>query len=434
MKQFDLVGIGVGPFNLSLAALLSNVDAIKAVFFDKNKEFSWHPGMMLPEATIQVSHLYDLVTLADPTNKFSFLSYLFEERRLYRFANANFPRVLRREFSNYYAWASRKLENVNFDEKVENINYQDNQFIIETNIQVVVAKHIAVGVGLIPYIPEFAKPYLNDNIYHCTAFQFHPQTWSGKQILVVGGGQSGAEVVQKILSDDMNLPAEITWVSRRNSFLPMDESSFAYEIYTPEHTTSFYQLNTQKKQQLLKDHLLSSDGISPELLDDIYRRIYQLEYVNASDIKIKLFPKHSVNAIYRDGNLVELSNHHTNVSVLINADIIIFCTGYQWQYPEFMKSLEGKIDFDDNRNYIVSENYAIKWAHAETNSIFVQNAARHTHGVQDPNLCLSAWRSANIINSITNISPYTIFEESCAIDWNYIYNNASRGVHAENCR
>src|ERR1700674_92511 len=67
-RMLDAVGVGVGPFNLSLAALLAPT-GFNARFFDKSADFQWHPGLLLPEATIQVSYLKDLVTLVDPMSR-----------------------------------------------------------------------------------------------------------------------------------------------------------------------------------------------------------------------------------------------------------------------------------------------------------------------------------------------------------------------------
>ena len=69
----DLVGVGIGPFNLGLAALAAPLD-LDAVFLDRADEFRWHPGMMLEGATIQVPFLADLVTMADPTSSQTFSS------------------------------------------------------------------------------------------------------------------------------------------------------------------------------------------------------------------------------------------------------------------------------------------------------------------------------------------------------------------------
>ena len=39
-KQYDMVGIGIGPFNLGLAALAEPLDEIDAVFFDKEENLN----------------------------------------------------------------------------------------------------------------------------------------------------------------------------------------------------------------------------------------------------------------------------------------------------------------------------------------------------------------------------------------------------------
>src|SRR3712207_5055254 len=76
MTTYDLLGIGLGPFNLGLACLADPIDDLDAVFLEGADGFAWHPGMMLPDATLQVPFLADLVTLADPTSRFSYLAFL----------------------------------------------------------------------------------------------------------------------------------------------------------------------------------------------------------------------------------------------------------------------------------------------------------------------------------------------------------------------
>src|SRR5579885_2783170 len=82
---YDLLGVGIGPFNLSLAALMSPLKSTNSIFFERRKSFVWHPGLLLPNAEIQVNYLKDLVTLVDPTNPYSFIAYLAKQKRLYRF-------------------------------------------------------------------------------------------------------------------------------------------------------------------------------------------------------------------------------------------------------------------------------------------------------------------------------------------------------------
>src|SRR4051812_12840124 len=103
--HYTCVGMGVGPSNLSLASLLYSHPEITNVFFDKKPEFTWHDGLQVSGASLQVSLFKDLVTLADPTNAFSFISYLHSQGKIYQFLNAEFPSVPRQEFRNYMEWA-----------------------------------------------------------------------------------------------------------------------------------------------------------------------------------------------------------------------------------------------------------------------------------------------------------------------------------------
>ena len=48
----DLVGIGIGPFNLSLAALADPLTGLNTVFYDQRPAFHWHPGLLIEGARV----------------------------------------------------------------------------------------------------------------------------------------------------------------------------------------------------------------------------------------------------------------------------------------------------------------------------------------------------------------------------------------------
>ena len=82
---YDLCGTGIGPFNLSMAALADHTE-LQAVFLEKkNESFDWYPGMLIKGSDLQVPFLADLVTFADPTSPYTFLNYLHHQNRLYSF-------------------------------------------------------------------------------------------------------------------------------------------------------------------------------------------------------------------------------------------------------------------------------------------------------------------------------------------------------------
>lgn len=62
----DLAGIGAGPFNLSVAALLQQAPAISSRFFESRESVTWHPGMLLDDTHMQTMFLKDLVTPVSP--------------------------------------------------------------------------------------------------------------------------------------------------------------------------------------------------------------------------------------------------------------------------------------------------------------------------------------------------------------------------------
>jgi len=117
--SYDVVGVGAGPFNLSIAALLHPLPNVRHRFFERQQEYSWHPGMLLPNTTIQNSFLKDLVSFADPTSPFSFLAFLHAKKRLYEYVNAGFSRMSRVEFNQYLQWVARQLPAVQWGQSVE---------------------------------------------------------------------------------------------------------------------------------------------------------------------------------------------------------------------------------------------------------------------------------------------------------------------------
>lgn len=107
----DVVGIGFGPSNLALAIALAEHNAavpeqerVSAHFFEKQIAFGWHRGMLMPGTTMQVSHLKDLVTMRDPTSRFTFLAYLHDKGRLTDFINHKIIFPSRIEFHDYLEW------------------------------------------------------------------------------------------------------------------------------------------------------------------------------------------------------------------------------------------------------------------------------------------------------------------------------------------
>ena len=129
MKEniYDLLGIGIGPFNLSLAALLSPLNELNIKFCDNKKELQWHPELLFDDAPMQTSFLKDLVTPVDPTNACSFMNYLVENGQFYHFLNTSRNVITRYEFDEYLKWSSRKLNFVlDFNSEILEVKRENN--------------------------------------------------------------------------------------------------------------------------------------------------------------------------------------------------------------------------------------------------------------------------------------------------------------------
>jgi L-ornithine N5-oxygenase len=125
-QNFQLLGIGLGPANLALAALAEergfNRRKKGCLFLDKKPTFSWHQDMLIPGAQLQVPFIRDLATVRNPRSPFTFLNYLKEVGKLDQFINLRTFYPLRKEFHSYFEWVCNQLSHfVKFNYEVQQI-------------------------------------------------------------------------------------------------------------------------------------------------------------------------------------------------------------------------------------------------------------------------------------------------------------------------
>jgi lysine N6-hydroxylase len=373
---------------------------------DQKESFTWHDTQQFPDTTLQVSMLKDLVTLADPTSKFSFLSYLHSEGRIYHFLNARFDAVHRLEFRKYLEWVADQHENVVFGERVLELDF-DGCFVVRTDKRTIMANNLSVGVGTKPFVPEFAAGQLGPNQYHVSEMLERSRDLAGRSVAVIGGGQSGAEAFLELISRPYaQRPRRVNWISRRPNFLPIDDSPFTNEFYMPSHSDFFFSMNRASRMEFTSAHVLTSDGISEATLRQIYQRIYLHRFVNGAVDLVGLYPSREVNRLERRSGgpwLLKLfSANHAPRFEEIEADVIIWATGFRQANADFFAPISHRLQREGNE-YLIDKDFAICWDGPEDRNIFLHNAAPNQRGLADRNLSLLAWRSKRIIDRMLGL-------------------------------
>jgi lysine N6-hydroxylase len=403
--HYGCVGIGVGPANLCLASLLHSHPEVSNLFLDKKEAFGWHDGQQIPGASLQVSFLKDLVSLADPTNSFSFLSYLHEQGRIYHFINARFDAVPRQEYRNYLAWASRRNENIRFGEEVLAVEF-DRTFVVRTNRRTLTADNIAVGVGSTPWVPPAAAGRLGTTQFHVNDFVHRAHGLGDSRVAVVGGGQSGAEAFLDLISrPGSDRPRRVSWISRRANFLPIDDSPFTNEYYVPDFSEHFSDLSREVRAAFNRQHALTSDGISESTLQKIYQRSYVHRFVDRTEDLLDFLPNRAVTAVTADrgGWVVTLvNNDRPDLSEHVEVDVIIWATGFRPARMDFLAPIAARLEREGDE-YRIDQDFAVHWDGPRDHNIFVQNGARGQRGLADPNLSLNAWRSQRIVDRMRSV-------------------------------
>lgn len=402
--HYKCVGIGAGPANLSLASLLYTYPELTNLFIEKKERFGWHDGQLIPDATLQVSLFKDLVSLADPASRFSFFSYLHAKGRLYHFINAQFDSVPRAEFRNYMEWAAASNQNVVLGQEALSVSF-DRVFIVETTSHTVTADNIVIGTGQQPWVPASAR--LCDTQFHVSDFMYQAKKLHDRRVVVVGGGQSGAEAFLDLISRPAaELPRRVTWISRRPNYFPIDDSPFSNDYFMPCYSDHFSTLERDIREAFNTRHVLLSDGIAEATLRAIYQRIYVLRFIHGAQDSVGLYPDREVTEVTRGygagWDVATAHNDRSSAPEVIEGDIIIWATGFRPAPMDFLAPIAGRLE-QDGCEYKIDSSFAVAWDGPHDRNIFIQNAARQQRGLADPNLSLLAWRSQRILDRLRGV-------------------------------
>lgn len=416
---YDLAGIGLGPFNLGLAALCQPIKKIKTIFLEQEAAFAWHPGLLIEGTTLQVTYLADLVTLADPSSKFSYLNFLRRQNRLLQFGIHENSYITRAEYNRYCQWAVTQLHNLLFNHRVKKIHFNkgDNCFELisfaKSNkpLRIIKARHIVTGIGTQPYIPGNLAEHLGADIIHAGDYMKHRNRFlQSANIVLVGSGQSAAEIFYDLLVKTAAGSTRLSWFTKSDRFYAMEHTRLSYEMTSPDYIDFFYSLSREQKERLLSRQHTLYKGINYQLINAIYDKLY---HAGASlRERIKILAQAELKRISQKGTgAYELVFYHNALEkeFSVTGNSVILATGYKETAPDFLNGIKRMLNVDAAGKFAVKRNYALDKA----NRVFVQNAEMHTHGFNAPDLGLGAYRNAVIINTVLGQDYYPVDANTC---------------------
>lgn len=414
--RYHTVAVGGGPANLSLAALYGSVAGDPLPVFERHPHPAWHEGLLFPGARLQTSWVKDLVSLVDPRHQLSFLNYIVTTGRVYAFLNAQFDAIPRLEYARYLAWAGRHLD-IQHGAGIDRVAF-DQEFLLYQGGELVArADHVVFGLGTQPRVPAgFAGRPLPGLVVADKLTGRLPEMAARRDdpVVVVGGGQTGAECVLALLREGFT---DVQWLGRRHWFAPLDDSPPANEFYRPSYTRFFQGLPHPTRETIIREQVLTSDGVSMSSLQEIYQTQYE-EHLRAGRSPLTLLPGREVVAVRgRDGMISARCRLSTGGHEFREARYFVLATGRCATPIPLDPDLAELVETDQDGEFMVADQYALRWKHGDRHHIHVQNRARLTHGINDPNLSLLSVRSALIVNALFDREVYAIRDEQTFTHW-----------------
>ena len=416
----DLLGVGIGPFNLGLACLAEPV-GLDAVFLDARDEFAWHHGLMLDDATIQVPFLADLVTLADPTSPYSFLNFLKESGRLYPFYIREDFQPLRSEYDAYCRWASERVGGLRWGREVVDVRRETGAVaraeegpvyrvtaITGDGTESHLARHLVLGIGTRPWSPVDLDALDGDGAVALHAADYlhrRDELLDRDSVTVVGSGQSAAEVYHDLLSASGDRGPRVDWVTRSPRFFPMEYTKLTLEMTSPEYIDHFHALPRDSRDRMLREQRSLYKGINADLINQIHDLLYRR---SARGLEGGLLiAATSLEGARRDGVIrLDLRCEDTGRPWTHHTDGLVMATGYSPTPPAFLDGIADEIDREDGSGrYRVARDHTVDRAHSR---IHVQNAEEHTHGLTAPDLGMGAMRNSIILRGICGREVYPV--------------------------
>lgn len=417
----DIIGIGFGPANLSLAIVLEDAIRGSAVrprlrFLERQECFGWHRAMMLPGADMQISFVKDLVSLRDPTSPFSFVNYLHVKGRLNAFLNLKTFNPSRTEYNDYLAWAAGHFADViSYGETVVAVRPETNEgrlaaFVVEARdgagtLRRRRCRHLVLAAGGDPAIPApFAALRQDRRLIHSSRYlpgiaaALGPPRLDGEQprILVVGAGQSAVEIA--VDAGERYPRALIDLAIRAPALKPADDSPFVNEIFDPASVDRIRNAPESVRADLIASHRGTNYAVvDADLIQAFYATLYGQEVSGVTRYRLRRSTRVVTLDAVAGGLRAVLRDDVVGAEESRTYGLVICATGYERAaVPAVLDPLRPFMESD-----IVDRGYRLPLAPAEPRvSLHLQGVSEASHGLTETLLSILPIRAGEIAATI----------------------------------
>lgn len=434
-RVYDLIGIGFGPANLALGVALQEEAErdggadLDRLFLEAKPAQCWHPDMLLENSLIQISVLKDMATVRNPRSRFTFLSYLHDQGRLFEFLNLRDLFPSRVEFNDYLCWVAGQLaDRVRYGRRVRSIDCyparpggagaspSGDSELVEVVVDDLatgeeeryLAKNVVVATGGRPFVPpeiELPEDGLDDGLFHSNDFMTRidrgfPDRDAAYRFVVVGSGQSGAELFYCLFDRYPN--ADVTATVRGFGYKPADDSDFTNEVFFPEMIDFFYELPKPKQRAVIDSFRdVNYAVVDHHLIRKIYRALYDMRVEGRQ--RARLLPYKTLLGVRRTAAGLEARYRDLvrDEEETIEADGMVLCTGYRWdkEHP-LLEGLADCFETDDRGGYEVLRDYRLAPKPGFDAGVYLQGYCESTHGISETVLSLLPIRAQDIVDSL----------------------------------
>ncbi|RLZ04350.1 siderophore biosynthesis protein [Kocuria tytonicola] len=408
----DLLCVGVGPFGLGLACLTDPLRDVRAAFLDAADGFDWHPGLLFEDATLQVPFLADLVTMADPTSRFSFLQWLKETDELYPFYVRESFYPLRRDYNAYCRWAAERARGIHWGHRVTEVTRPAGEgpwcvtAAARGETRTWWTRHLVVGAGTVPTVPPQLEAVAGDTVHAGDYLGHREDLLRRRHVTVVGSGQSAAEVFLDLVSAP-DAPA-VDWITRSPRFYPMEYSKLSLELTSPDYLDHFRALPEADRERLNASQPQLHRGISDDTIDAIHEALYVRRHADAAPVRL-VAATELTDAWHEGGRTVlrwrSTENHRVRETV---TDAVVAATGYRPADLDWLAPVTDQLSTDAAGRLSPDRHHRA----SPDGTVHVLNHGEHTHALTAPDLGMGPLRNAHVLAHVTGRAPYATEEHT----------------------